>query len=160
MAATSVATWRALGGTADAPPRHPEDYEQLEWVLVHPNALRPCSTQRPEAQMRRTQTDGKASKFPSMHRWSKLFIPTLREAPADAEVASHKFLLRAGYIRQFGAGIYNYLFLGQRSLNKIIGIVREEMDKIGQEFFCRAFSPKNPGWRAADGLEWATTCFA
>jgi prolyl-tRNA synthetase len=72
-----------------------------------------------------------------MHRWSKLFIPTLREAPADAEVASHKFLLRAGYIRQLGAGIYNYLFLGQRSLNKIIGIVREEMDKIGQEFYCR-----------------------
>jgi prolyl-tRNA synthetase len=69
-----------------------------------------------------------------MHRWSKLFVPTLREAPADAEVASHKFLLRAGYIRQLGAGIYNYLFLGQRSLNKIIGIVREEMDKIGQEF--------------------------
>ena len=44
-----------------------------------------------------------------MHRWSKLFVPTLREAPADAEVASHKFLLRAGYIRQLGAGIYNYL---------------------------------------------------
>ncbi len=63
----------------------------------------------------------------SMHRWSKLFIPTLREAPADAEVASHKFLLRAGYIRQLGAGIYNYLFLGARSLNKIIAIVREEM---------------------------------
>ena len=61
-----------------------------------------------------------------MHRWSKLFIPTLREAPADAEVASHKFLLRAGYIRQLGAGIYNYLFMGQRSLNKIIGIVRDE----------------------------------
>ena len=53
----------------------------------------------------------------AMHRWSQLFIPTLREAPADAEVASHKFLLRAGYIRQLGAGIYNYLFLGQRSLN-------------------------------------------
>ena len=77
-----------------------------------------------------------------MHRWSKLFIPTLREAPADAEVASHKFLLRAGYIRQLGAGIYNYLFLGQRSLNKIIGIVREEMDKIGQEFFLPAILPK------------------
>ncbi len=47
-----------------------------------------------------------------MYRWSKLFIPTLREAPADAEVASHKFLLRAGYVRQVGAGIYSYLFLG------------------------------------------------
>jgi prolyl-tRNA synthetase len=79
-----------------------------------------------------------------MHRWSKLFIPTLREAPADAEVASHKFLLRAGYIRQLGAGIYNYLFLGQRSLNKVIGIVREEMDQIGQEFFLPAILPKEP----------------
>ncbi len=77
-----------------------------------------------------------------MHRWSKLFVPTLREAPADAEVASHRFLLRAGYIRQLGAGIYNYLFLGQRSLNKIIGIVREEMDKIGQEFFLPAILPR------------------
>src|SRR5271168_1071048 len=80
----------------------------------------------------------------SMHRWSKLFVPTLREAPADAEVASHKFLLRAGYIRQLGAGIYNYLFLGQRSLNKIIVIVRQEMDKIGQEFFLPAILPKEP----------------
>ena len=79
-----------------------------------------------------------------MQRWSKLFIPTLREAPADAEVASHKFLLRSGYIRQLGAGIYNYLFLGQRSLNKVIGIVREEMDKIGQEFFLPSILPKEP----------------
>jgi prolyl-tRNA synthetase len=79
-----------------------------------------------------------------MHRWSRLFVPTLREAPADAEVASHKFLLRAGYMRQLGAGIYNYLFLGQRSMNKIIGIVREEMDKIGQEFYLPALLPKEP----------------
>jgi len=79
-----------------------------------------------------------------MHRWSKLFIPTLREAPADAEVASHKFLVRAGYIRQLGAGLYNYLFLGQRSLNKIAAVVRQEMDKIGQEFFLPALLPKEP----------------
>jgi prolyl-tRNA synthetase len=79
-----------------------------------------------------------------MQRWSKLFIPTLREAPADAEVASHRFLVRSGYIRQLGAGIYSYLFLGQRSLNKIIGIVREEMDKIGQEFYLPALLPKEP----------------
>ena len=76
-----------------------------------------------------------------MHRWSKLFIPTLREAPTDAEVPSHKLLLRAGYIRQLGAGIYSYLPLGQRSLNKIIAIVREEMDKIGQEFLLPALNP-------------------
>jgi prolyl-tRNA synthetase len=77
-----------------------------------------------------------------MHRWSELFIPTLREPPADAEVASHKFLVRAGYIRQLAAGIYSYLFMGQRSLNKIMGIVREEMDKIGQEFFLPALHPR------------------
>jgi prolyl-tRNA synthetase len=76
-----------------------------------------------------------------MHRWSKLFVPTLREAPADAEVASHKFLLRSGYVRQLGAGIYSYLFLGQRSIHKIVGIVREEMDKIGQEFLLPTIHP-------------------
>jgi prolyl-tRNA synthetase len=76
-----------------------------------------------------------------MHRWSQLFIPTLREAPADAEVASHKLLLRAGYVRQLGAGIYSYLPLGQRSMNKITAIVREEMDKIAQEFLLPALNP-------------------
>jgi len=83
-----------------------------------------------------------------MHRWSELFIPTLREAPADAEVASHKFLVRAGYIRQLAAGIYSYLFLGNRSFNKIMGIVREEMDKIGQEFFLPAIHPREL-WEAS-----------
>jgi len=89
----------------------------------------------------------------SMHRWSKLFIPTLREAPADAEVASHKFLLRAGYMRQLGAGIYSFLFLGQRSLNKIIAIVREEMDTIGQEFYLPAIHPREL-WEQSG--RWAT----
>ncbi len=82
------------------------------------------------------------------HRWSRLFIPTLREAPADAEVASHKFLLRSGYIRQLGAGIYSYLFLGQRSVNKIVGIVREEMDTIGQEFLLPTLHPREI-WEAS-----------
>ncbi len=77
-----------------------------------------------------------------MHRWSESFIPTLREAPADAEVASHKFLVRAGYIRQLAAGIYSYLFLGNRSFNKITAIVRQEMDKVGQEFFLPALHPR------------------
>lgn len=86
-----------------------------------------------------------------MHRWSQLFIPTLREAPADAEVASHKFLVRAGYIRQLAAGIYSYLFLGQRSLNKIMAIVREEMDAIGQEFYLPALHPGNCGRSAGAG---------
>jgi prolyl-tRNA synthetase len=83
-----------------------------------------------------------------MHRWSQLFIPTLREAPADAEVASHKFLVRAGYIRQLAAGIYSYLFMGQRSFNRIMAIVREEMDKIGQEFFLPAIHPREL-WEAS-----------
>ena len=83
-----------------------------------------------------------------MHRWSQLFIPTLREAPADAEVASHKYLVRAGYIRQLAAGIYSYLFLGQRSLNKIMAIVRDEMDQIGQEFYLPALHPREL-WEAS-----------
>ncbi|HTR26807.1 MAG TPA: proline--tRNA ligase [Terriglobales bacterium] len=78
-----------------------------------------------------------------MHRWSELFIPTLREAPADAEVASHKLLVRAGYIRQLGAGIYSFLFLGNRSIQRIMHIVREEMDKIGQEFYLPALNPRD-----------------
>ncbi len=74
--------------------------------------------------------------------WSKLFIPTLRDNPAEAEVASHRLLLRAGYIRQLSAGIYNYLFLAQRSILKITKIVREEMDAIGaQEFYLPALNP-------------------
>jgi prolyl-tRNA synthetase len=83
-----------------------------------------------------------------MHRWSQLFIPTLREAPADAEVASHKFLVRAGYIRQLAAGIYSYLFLGNRSFNKIMAIVRQEMDRIGQEFYLPALHPREI-WEAS-----------
>ncbi|MCU1273675.1 MAG: Prolyl-tRNA synthetase [Bryobacterales bacterium] len=76
-----------------------------------------------------------------MH-WSKLFIPTLRENPAEAEVVSHQLLLRAGYIRQLSAGIYSYLYLAQRSLLKITQIVREEMDAIGaQEMLLPALHP-------------------
>src|SRR5580698_5819322 len=74
--------------------------------------------------------------------WSKLFIPTLRENPTEAEVPSHQLLLRAGYIRQVAAGIYSYLFLAQRSLLKIQQIVRSEMDAMGaQEFLLPALNP-------------------
>src|SRR5271169_4026594 len=86
---------------------------------------------------------GKRLETTTMHSWSQLFIPTLREAPADAEVASHKLLVRAGYIRQLGAGIYSFLFLGNRSTQKIMGIVREEMNKIGQEFYLPALNPRD-----------------
>lgn len=76
-------------------------------------------------------------------RWSQFFIPTLREEPADAEVVSHKLLLRAGLIRQLAAGIYSYLPLAKRSIHKIENIIREEMTAIGgQEFFLPALNPR------------------
>ena len=75
-------------------------------------------------------------------RWSNLFIPTLREDPADAEVASHRLLIRAGYIRQLTAGVYSLLPLGQRVRLKVMQIIREEMNRIGgQEFFLPALHP-------------------
>jgi len=75
-------------------------------------------------------------------RWSQYFIPTLREDPADAEVVSHKLLLRAGVIRQLSAGIYSYLPLGQRIALKVMQILREEMNAIGgQEFYLPAIHP-------------------
>ncbi len=75
-------------------------------------------------------------------RWSQYFIPTLREDPADAEVISHKLLLRSGVVRQLSAGIYSFLPLGQRIALKVMQILREEMNSIGgQEFFLPALHP-------------------
>ena len=75
-------------------------------------------------------------------RWSNLFVPTLREDPADAEVISHRLLVRAGFIRQLTAGVYSLLPLGQRVRLKVISIIREEMNRIGaQEFFLPALHP-------------------
>jgi prolyl-tRNA synthetase len=75
-------------------------------------------------------------------RLSHAFVPTLKEAPADAQVASHRLLVRAGFIRQLGAGIYDYLPLAKRTLSKIEAIIREEMDAIGgQEFYLPALHP-------------------
>ena len=76
-------------------------------------------------------------------RYGQMFIPTLKETPADAEQASHKLLLRAGYMRQLGAGIYSYLPLLKRSVTRIEAIIREEMSAIGaQEFFLPALNPR------------------
>src|SRR5256714_6119460 len=75
-------------------------------------------------------------------RWSQYFIPTLREDPADAEVVSHKLLLRAGIIRQLSAGIYSYLPIGQRVALRVMQILREEMNRVGgQEFYLPALHP-------------------
>jgi prolyl-tRNA synthetase len=64
-------------------------------------------------------------------RYSKLFIPTLKEAPSDAEAVSHKLMVRAGFVRQLAAGLYIYLPLGIRVMEKINRIIREEMNAIG-----------------------------
>jgi len=64
-------------------------------------------------------------------RYSRMFIPTLKEAPADAEAVSHKLMVRAGFVRQLAAGLYIYLPLGQRVMDKIDRIIREEMNAIG-----------------------------
>jgi len=64
-------------------------------------------------------------------RWSQTLIPTLKEAPADAEILSHKLLLRAGLLRKLASGVYTFLPLGTRTLRKVEKIVREEMDRAG-----------------------------
>lgn len=66
-------------------------------------------------------------------RFSEMFIPTLRETPADAEAVSHKLMLRAGYVRQLAAGLYIFLPLGWRVLNRINAILKEEMEAIGAQ---------------------------
>src|SRR5512140_3612507 len=64
-------------------------------------------------------------------RWSQTLIPTLKETPAEAEIASHKLLLRAGLIRKLTGGLYTFLPLGLRALRKVEQIVREEMNRAG-----------------------------
>jgi prolyl-tRNA synthetase len=66
-----------------------------------------------------------------MKLWSQFFIPTLKESPADAEIASHKLLVRAGLVRKLGGGLYTYLPLGLRVMRKITQICREEIDRGG-----------------------------
>ena len=75
-------------------------------------------------------------------RASQLFLPTLRDPPADAEAASHKLLVRGGFIRQVSAGVWTFLPLGWRVHRKIEQIIREEMDAIGgQEMFASVLTP-------------------
>ncbi len=75
-------------------------------------------------------------------RLSKMFMPTLREVPADAEIASHQLLLRGAMIRKSASGVYTYLHLGYKVLRKIENIVREEMDRFGsQEILMSAIQP-------------------
>ncbi|HEX7655029.1 MAG TPA: proline--tRNA ligase [Verrucomicrobiae bacterium] len=76
-------------------------------------------------------------------KWSQTLIPTLREAPSDAEILSHKLLLRAGLIRKLAGGVYTFMPLGLRALRKVEQIIREEMDRAGAiEVLMPALQPK------------------
>src|SRR5712691_9036211 len=82
-------------------------------------------------------------------RASQLFLPTLRDPPADAEALSHKLLVRGGFIRQVSAGVWSFLPLGWRVHRKVEQIIREEMDAIGgQEFLCPLLTPAEL-WKAS-----------
>ena len=86
-------------------------------------------------------------------RWSSLFIPTLRDAPAEAEAASHRLLVRGGFIRQLQSGHYSMLPLGWRVHQKVARIIRQEMDGIGgQEFLLPAMHPASV-WQASGRWE-------
>lgn len=90
-----------------------------------------------------------------MKLWSQFFVPTLKESPADAEIASHKLLVRAGLVRKLGGGLYTYMPLGLRALQKITQICREEMDAAGAiELWMPHVHPaelweQGPRWAAA-----------
>ena len=88
-------------------------------------------------------------------RWSQTFIPTLKESPAEAEIISHKLLLRAGLVRKLTGGLYTFLPLGLRALRKIEAIVREEMNRAGAlEVFMPALQPPDI-WARSGRLETA-----
>ncbi len=91
---------------------------------------------------------------------SELFLRTLRDDPADAEVPSHKLLIRAGYVRPVGPGIYSWLPLGLRVLRRIEKIVREEMNAIGgQEILLPALLPRGPYETTSRWTEYGDTLF-
>jgi len=93
-------------------------------------------------------------------RYSRMFIPTVKEIPADAETASHKLMIRAGLIRKVASGTYTYLPLGWRSLLKVIAIVREEMNKAGaQEILVPSMQPKELWDRTGRSTDYGPTMF-
>lgn len=93
-------------------------------------------------------------------RFSRAFIPTLREEPSDAEVLSHKLMLRSGMIRPHVSGVYSYLPLGWRVMRKVEGIIREEMERIGaQEFLLPALSRRDLWERTGRWEEYGDNMF-
>ncbi|MFQ6036861.1 MAG: proline--tRNA ligase, partial [Sedimentisphaerales bacterium] len=93
-------------------------------------------------------------------RYSRMFIPTTKEIPADAEITSHKLMIRAGLIRKLASGTYTYLPLGWRSLLKIIEIVRDEMNKAGaQEILMPAIQPIELWQKTGRDIDYGPTMF-
>jgi prolyl-tRNA synthetase len=93
-------------------------------------------------------------------RYSQLFIPTVKEIPADAEVTSHKLMIRAGLIRKVASGTYTYLPLGWRSLLKIIAIVRQEINKAGaQEILVPSMQPLELWQKTGRSVDYGPTIF-
>ena len=80
-------------------------------------------------------------------RLSQMFVPTLKEIPKDAILASHQLLLRAGYIQQVGSGIYNFLPLGKKMLDRIRALIKEEMDNIGAQEILMGFVTPAELWQ-------------
>ncbi len=93
-------------------------------------------------------------------RYSRMFIPTVKEIPADAETASHKLMIRAGLMRKVASGTYTYLPLGWRCLLKVIAIVREEMNKAGaQEIMAPSMQPKELWDKTGRSTDYGPTMF-
>ncbi|MHC4631423.1 MAG: proline--tRNA ligase, partial [Planctomycetota bacterium] len=93
-------------------------------------------------------------------RYSRMFIPTVKEVPADAEIASHQLMIRAALIRKVASGTYTYLPLGWRSLLKIIAIVRQEMDKAGaQEILVPSMQPLELWDKTGRSVDYGPTIF-
>ncbi|MEN3303439.1 MAG: prolyl-tRNA synthetase, partial [Pseudonocardia sp.] len=91
---------------------------------------------------------------------SSLFLRTLREDPADAEVPSHKLLVRAGYVRRVAPGVYSWLPLGLKVLRRVEQIVREEMDAMGaQEIQLPALLPREPYEATGRWTEYGASLF-
>jgi len=112
------------------------DWNKLNWAIFR------CAAKTGES----------FGRFPIMQYWSQTYIPTLKESPAEAEIESHKLLLRAGLVRKIGGGLYAYLPLGKRTLDKVAQICREEMNAAGAiELLMPAVLPAEQ-WKA--GPRW------
>ncbi len=93
-------------------------------------------------------------------RYSQMLIPTVKEVPAEAEITSHKLMIRAGLIRKVASGTYTYLPLGWRTLKKIINIVREEMDRAGaQEIIVPCLQPLELWQQTGRDVDYGETMF-